>query len=265
MKKFGEYFAIIFVLTIVVAAVLVVIISGDRSTHMHYVCIECNPRVEFLTDDDHKVKSYKPLNQEAKELLINEDIIGLNMDDATNKFLTLCARAGYLKADGANNAVKLTVLSGINQALEVKLASTINNFFVDNNILGVLVESPQDLQQYKDAKKLGMCSEKYDLAMAVKESYSDIELSDLKKLSNSELVKMIEYSHNNFNYSYTDKELSSKTQLIEYYSPIYDEHISKITPDSTREFKTKLKSFRAQNTKDYKVDFNKKYNEWLVG
>ena len=265
MKKFGEYFAIIFVLTIVVGAVLVVIISGDRSTHMHYVCIECNPRVEFITDDNHCVKSFKPLNQEAKELLINEEIIGLKMEDVANKFLNLCAKAGYLKADGSNNAVKLTVLSGINQALEVRLASTINKFFVNNNILGILIESPQDLQQFKDAKKAGMCSEKYDLVMATQESYPDVNTEDLVKLSNSELVKMIEYAHNAYDNSYTEQELNNKIQLLEDYLPVYDAHLQNITPESTKKFKTKLKKFRAEKTKEYKVDFNKKYNEWLVG
>lgn len=265
MKKFGEWFSIIFVLTIVVAAVLAVIISGDRSTHMHYVCIECNPRVEFITDDNHNVKSFKPLNQEAKELLIGEEIIGLPMEDVTIKFLTLCAKSGYLKIDGSNNAVKLTVLSGINQTLEVRLASNINKFFVDNNILGILIESPQDLQQYKAAKKAGMCSEKYDLAMAVKESYSDMEIDYLKKLSNSELVKLIEYSHNQYDNSYTEQELNNKQELINSYGEIYDQHIGKITPESTKDFKSKLKEFRAKNSKEYKVDYNKKYNEWLVG
>lgn len=265
MKKFGEYFAIAFVLTIVVASVLVVIISGDRSSHMHYVCLECNPRVEFITDDDHRVKSFKPLNQEAKELLINEEIIGLKMEDVTDKFLTLCAKAGYLKTDGSNNAIKLTVLSGINQALEVRLASVINKFFVDNNILGILIESPQDLQQYKEAKKLGMCSEKYDLAMAVKESYPDINVKDLEKLSNRDLVKKIEDGHINYDYSYTEQELNNKTQLIDFYNQIYMNHIEKITPQSTKEFKKKLKEFKANVSKDYKVDYNKKYNEWLVG
>lgn len=265
MKKFGEYFAIIFVLLIVISAVIVILISGDRSAHIHYVCIECNPRIEFLTDDNHKVKSFKPLNQEAKELIIDEELIGLRMEDATDKFLNLCAKAGYLKADGSNNAVKLTVLSGVNQSLEVRLARKINNFFVDNNILGVLVESSQDLQQYKDAKKLGVSSEKYDLAMAVKESYPEVDIKDLKGLSNRELVKMIEYSHKEYDNSYTEIELNNKVKLIDFYRPVYEQHMGSITSESTRDFKIKLKEFRAEKTKEYKVDFNKKYNEWLVG
>lgn len=265
MKKLGEVFAMVFVLTIIVSAVIVIIITGSRAAHTHYVCLEVNPRVEFLTDSKHNVKSLKPLNQEAKELLIGEEFIGLKMEEATTKFLDLCARAGYLRVDGSNNAVKLSVLSGLNQSLETKLSGSINKFFIDNNILGVLIESSQDLQQYKEAKKEGVDFEKYDLMLAVKEAYPQQTYNELKKLSNRKLIKKIEESHKEYNNEYTEEELANKVALIDFYREIYDNHMGRITPKTTREFKEKLKEFRKENTKQYKVDYNKKYNEWLIG
>ena len=265
MKKMGEAFAIVFVLTIILSAVIVIIITGNRASHTHYVCLEINPRVEFLTDSKHKVKSLKPLNQQAKELLIDEEFIGLSMEDATTKFLDLCARSGYLRVDGSNNAVKLSVLSGLNQSLEQDLASTINKFFVNNNILGVVVESSQDLQAYKDAKKHGVNFEKYDLMMAVQESQPNASIDELKKLNNKQLIEKIEQSHNEYVFDYTESELANKVALIDFYREVYDKHEASITNETTREFKTKLKEFKAENTKDYKVDYNKKYNEWLIG
>lgn len=265
MKKLSEVGALVFVFVVVISAVIVVIMSGSRASHTHYVCLEVNPRVEFLTDSKHKVKSLKPLNQEAKELLIGENLLGLDIEDACDKFLNLCASSGYLKIDGHNNAVKLSVLSGLNQGLEVRIAQKINKFFVDNNILGVLVESSQDLQQLKEAKKLGVSSEKYDLMMAVNENNSSLSLDELKKLSNKKLVQKIEESHNNYTFEYSDSDLNNKVKLIDFYRPIYEKHLSSITPLSTRDFKQKLKEFRQANTKKYKVDYNLQYNEWLFG
>ncbi len=265
MKKLSEVGALVFVFVVVISTVVVVIMSGSRAGHTHYVCLEINPRIEFLTDSKHKVKSLKPLNQEAKELLIGESFLGLNIEDACDKFLSLCATSGYLKVDGSNNAVKLSVLSGLNQGLEVRIAQRINKFFVDNNILGVLVESSQDLQQLKDAKKLGVSSEKYDLMMAVNENNPSLNLNELKKLSNKKLVKKIEESHNNYSFTYTDSELSNKVALIDFYRPIYEKHIGNITTLSTRDFKQRLKEFRQANTKKYKIDYNTQYNEWLFG
>ena len=265
MKKFSEVGAFIFIFTIIASAIITIIISGNRATHTHYVCIELNPRIEFLTDSDHKVKSLKPLNHEAKELIINEDFVGLPMSDACDKFLSLCAKAGYLKIDGTNNAIKLSVLSGLNQELDLKLSKTINNFLIKNNILGILIDNSQDLQQYKDAKNHGVCAEKYDLMIAVKENNPDATLDQLKKLNNQQLIKKIEESHNNYVLEYTEEELSNKLELLTNYQGAYDAHINNITPDSTRKFKESLKEYRAQNSKVYKINYEQKYNEWLFG
>lgn len=265
MKKLSEIGAFIFIGVIIISAVVAIILSGSRASHVHYVCLELNPRVEFLADSHHKVKSIKPLNVEAKELLIDEEFVGLPMTEACNKFMTLCAKAGYLKVDGNNNAVKLSVLSGLTQELELRLAQTINKFFVDNNILGILVESSQDLQQYKDAKKQKVDFEKYDLMLAVKENFPDISLDELKKLSNQKLVEKIEESHKEYRLDYTEEELANKVALIDFYRDVYNNHVSNISNDSTRKFKEDLKEFRAKKTRDYKINYNKKYNEWLFG
>lgn len=265
MKKFSEIGAFIFIFVIIASAIITIIASGSRASHTHYVCLELNPRVEFLTDSQHKVKSLKPLNIEAKELLIDEEFVGLPMTKACDKFLSLCAKAGYLKVDGTNNAVKLSVLSGFTQELELRLSQTINKFFVDNNILGVLVESSQDLQQYKDAKKNKVDFEKYDLMLAVKENYPDISLDELKKLNNRKLIEKIEESHKEYSLDYTEEELANKVALIDFYRDVYNNHISSISNESTRSFKEDLKEFKAEKTKEYKVNYEKKYNEWLFG
>ena len=260
MKKLSEVFIIILVITVMLSGAIAFVVMGSRSTHTHYVCLEVNPRVEFLTDAKHKVKSLRPINQEAKELLINENFVGLNMEDACNKFLELCARAGYIKVDG-DNAVKLTVLSGLNQMLEVNISKNINKFFVDNNILGIVVDNSQDLQVYKNAKKQGVDIERYDLMMAVSENDNSISLEKLKVLSNKKLIKLIEEGHKDYDMTYTEEELNNKKKLIDANKETYDNHIENITSDSTKEFKMKLKDYRLRETKNYKVDFSTRYNE----
>ena len=265
MKKFSEIGAFILVFVVIISAIVIIIVSGNRTTDAHYVCIELNPRIEFLTDEGQNVKSYKPLNQEAKELICEESFVGLKMTDACEKFLTLCARTGYLKPDGNNNAIKISVLSGFNQGLEVNLIKTANNFFVKNNILGVVVESSQDLAQYKAAKKLGISSEKYDLMLAVRENDNTIALENLKEYSNIELIKKIEESHNKYSLDITPEDIGHKKDLLNVYEPLYLNHIEKITNETTRSFKEDLKEFKAKHTKQYKINFEQKYNEWLFG
>lgn len=264
MKNIKQMGVIILVIVVFLGAGISAILLGTRSTHVHYVCVEVNPKVEFLTDKKHKVTSFMPLNQEAKELLIQEQIVGLKIEDAVEKFLTLCTRSGYLKLSGEDNAVKLSVLSGLNQGLESDLTSLINKFYVKNEMLGVVVDSSQDLQNFKSAKKMHVSAEKYDLMLAVNEKGGD-DLMNLKKLSNKKLIEKIQQQHANYNFSYTANELENKVKLIDFNRVSYQEHLNKITPSTTRAFREKQQKHVKKNQKKYKVDFNKEYDNWLVG
>ena len=265
MAKLKQIGVIILVLVVFVSAGIVAIVMGARSSHVHYVCLEVNPRVEFLTDAKHNVTSLMPLNQEAKELLIQEEFVGIKIGNAVNKFLTLCAKAGYLKVDGEGNAVKLSVLSGLNQGLEVELSKKINNFFVKNQIMGVLVDSSQDLQNFKDAKKNSVSPERYDLMLAVQEDGGKESLNELKKLSSKKLIDKIKKQHEAYDFTYTETELNNKVKLIDFNRENYDNHMANITNESTRKFKENLVKYTRENAKKYKVDYNKQYNEWVYG
>lgn len=263
MGKIKQFGVIFFVIVIFLSAGIMAIMLGSRSLHTHYVCLEINPRIEFLTDSKHNIISFKPLNQEAKEICILEDFKGENISDAVTKFLSLCAQSGYLKVNGENNAIKLSVLAGLNQGLEVELFRKVNKFLVDHEIMGVIVDSSQDLANFKSAKKVGVSAEKYDLMMAVMENDNTLNLADLKKFSAQDLIKKIAKQHENYTFTYTAEELENKVKLIDFNRVEYSSHMAKITPHSTREFRENLQKFVKQNAKKYKVDFISQYEQWL--
>ena len=115
------------------------------------------------------------------------------------------------------------------------------------------------------AKKLGISSEKYDLMLAVRENDNTIALENLKEYSNIELIKKIEESHNKYSLDITPEDIGHKKDLLNVYEPLYLNHIEKITNETTRSFKEDLKEFKAKHTKQYKINFEQKYNEWLFG
>lgn len=265
MGKLKQAGVILMVVIVFVSAGVVAIVLGTRSLHVHYVCLEVNPRIEFLTDSKHNVSSFIPLNEEAKELVIQEEFVGVKIDKAVEKFLDLCMRAGYLKIDGEDNAVKLSVLSGLNQGLEVELTRKINGFFVKNEILGVVVDSSQDLQNFKDAKKLGVSAERYDLMKAVAENDVTKSVKELKNKSSLKLIKMIEQQHKDYEFSYTEEELNNKVKLIDFNRTNVEEHLANITTKTTREFKEKLQKHTKKNGKKYKLNYDYTYNSWVAG
>jgi len=263
MKKGMQVVVIVLVLVVFAGAALTVALVGTRSGKTQYVCIEVNPKIEMLVGRKNKVESIKPLNEEAKQLLIGEELVGKKIGDVVKEIMTLCGECGYLKlGEDADNGVKVSVLSGFNQSLESKIVETVNNYFVNSNIYGCVIECPEDLQNYKDAKKYGVSAEQYDLALAVKEGDPTQNMEKLVKKSNRKLIKMIEKQHKEYVFEYSEEELANKSKLIDFNRTNYEEHINKITDESTKEFKTKLEKYVKENRKSYEVDWENRYKKW---
>lgn len=263
MKKGGQIAVIVMVVFIMLSGAITFLLMGVRAGDKHYVCIEINPRVEFLTNRDKEVTSFKPLNEEAKTLLIDEEIVGLPVTEATVKFVDLCARAGYIDVNGKDNAVKISVLSGLNQALEVKLYRAVSKYFTNNEIFGAVFDGSKDLNMYKTAKKQGVSSEKYDLMLAVAENNNGIDIKSLKNKSNKELIDIIEEQHKMYKFEYTDEELANKVKLIDFNRTNYDNHKENITESSIKKFREKYAKYLKTDAKKYEQNFDKTYQIWL--
>lgn len=263
MKKSLEITIIIVTIAVIIAGATSFILLGARASDTHYVCVEVNPRIEFLTNKNKDVKSVKPLNEEAKTLMIGENFIGLSIEDASVKFIDLCTKAGYIDVNGKDNAVKISVLSGLNQAMEVKLYRAVSKYFTENEIFGVVLDASKDLEMYKEAKKLKVSSEKLDLMLAVKENNEEIDVEKLKGKSNKQLIDIIEEQHNIYEFDYTNEELANKVKLMDFNRANYDKHMENITEESSKKFREEYTKYLKTNNKIYEQNFDKKYAEWL--
>ena len=204
----GKILIVSIIALIIASAGIVVALKGVKSSDTHYIQLEVNPRIEILTNKKNKVTSVLPLNKEAKEIMIEENFIGLSIEDATEKFMTLCTQCGYIDVNSEDNAVRTTIVSGLTQSLEVKVYSTINNFFLKNEIMGVIVENDSDLAQIKEAKKLGVSSaNKLAIIKSMIEKNPDLNINDLKKIDESKLIKKIEDEISKLPYSNDVKSL----------------------------------------------------------
>ena len=266
-RLLGKVLIVLLVAGIIASAGVIIALKGVKSSDTHYVQLEVNPRIEILTNKKNIVTSVLPLNQEAYELLIEENLVGLSIEEATANFLTLCAKCGYLDVNSEDNAVRTTIVSGLTQALEVKVYSTINNFFLKNEIMGVIVENDSDLAQIKEAKELGISSaNKLAIIKSMIEKYPDKSIEELKKIDESKLIKEIEDYHEQNGYSpnnYTNEQIANKSKLIDFNRKNYTDHLNAITENSLEEFSQEYEEFRRQTLKKYEVGFSEKYNNWL--
>lgn len=267
MSKAKQVLTIIIVIAFFIGVALFVLFNGVLSHDAHYVKIEINPKVEFITDGNNKVTSVMPLNEEALVLLVQENFIGLDVDLACKDFVRLCAEADYLDVDGEDNVINITIVSGFMQALEMKVYEAIDKYLLDNEILAALVENDNDIAMNKKAKEKNVSSSsKFSLIESIIYLDNTKTLDELNDFSENELIHALQKLHQNSGYStdkYTAEELSTKAKLIDFNRVKYNNHISKITSETQSLFGTKFDEFKRQEIGKYEIDFDSTYSKWL--
>ena len=70
MEKKRTIITVAAVLTIFLGIAAYFILNGMVAMDGNYVFVEINPKIEFVTNRSYVVTSYKPINKEAQELVI---------------------------------------------------------------------------------------------------------------------------------------------------------------------------------------------------
>lgn len=265
MSKVGEFFVIGLVIAVLISLAVGFGFSGVKNGSYNYVELEINPKVEFITDGKDNVVSVYPINEDAKKILIGESFEGINIKDAVKKYLTLATNLNYLDVERDDNVVKFTCVSGLTKALEVRLYRTINTYLTENQIMGVIVENTDDLQEFKQAKKLGVSNDKFSLIEAAERLYPEKSKDNLKNLSEKTLIEMVKDAHIQKKESalyFTNAELENKNKQIELNSSKIENHKSKITDKTKSKFKEDYVKNKKQNAKIYETNFDKQSEIW---
>ena len=265
MGKISQILIVVFVVAIFVGSAIWFGFSGVINGEYNYVKIEVNPKVEFLTDKNDKIISVFPVNEEAKELLINENFIGQNVKDGAKKFVDLCVLSNYIDVEKENNAVKLTIVSDLMQNLDVKIYSEIKKYFINNEIKSVIVENKDDLEIFKQAKKYGVSNNKFVLMQSVCNLYPDTTLEENSKLSEKELLKKIKTGFDTLEnnvLTFTDEELNNKTKLLELNKAKITHHNENITNKSISEFVKEYNEYEKEHKSNFEKSFNSQYKNW---
>ena len=266
MKKSKEIFTIVAILIFVLGIGLFIGLNGIKDHNNHYVRIEVNPKIEFITDAHNNVISYVPINEEAKIIVCQESFKGMKIEDACLKFVELCTMANYIDVNQANNAVRITAISGLTHSLENKIYKNINSYFKNHNIKSVIVESENDIDLISEAQDKNIASaNKLMLINAIMEKDESTNLEELNKLTETKLINKLIKIHKTINYSpstYTIEELTNKTKLIDFNREKYESHMFALTNESISEFSEEFTKHKKTHTNSYEENFNQAYNDW---
>ena len=263
MEKKGTIISLILIAVVLLSAVGYIIFSGTTAQEYNYVQLEINPRVEFLCDKNFKVVSFRPLNEDAEVLLVGVEYKGMDIKLASTDFIDICARAGYIDVDGDDNAVCITVIDGITQALDVHVTQEVYNYLRKNEILCAVVENYEDRNMFDEKKKNNVCcTNKFKLMQTMLEYLPDKKLEDLNKLSEVELIDMVNNLHQEYSFIPTETQIELKTKLIDFNREKYNTHKNKISNKTQQEFSEKFDKFQKTKGQTYMINFNKSYTEW---
>lgn len=263
MEKKGTIISLIALAIIVGIASCYIILSGITTKEYNYVQLEVNPRVEFVCDKKFDVVSVQPLNNDARIVLSDLDLIGLDVDKASTIFLDECAKTGYLKVNGLNNSTNITVVDGITQALDVHVTQEIYKYYRENEILSVVTETYEDRNMFDEKiKNKVSCTNKYKLLTTIVEKDNSQDFNKLKKLSEAKLVELVAEEHRNNPYIPTEEEKSLKQKLIENNAETYNTHKKCITNYSQQEFSKLFSKYQKLSGKKYFNNYKQEYINW---
>lgn len=263
MEKKGTIIYLIIVGVIVVGIILTIIFSGITARDYNYVQLEVNPKVEFLCDKKFKVVSVAPLNEDARIVLSDINLIGKDIDQASKLFLDECAKTGYLNINGVNNSANITVVDGLTQALDVHVMQGVYNYFTQNEILASITETYESRSMFDKKKARDICCvNKYKLITTIDQVRDDLDFGTLKNMNEVSLIDLVANNHKNNPYIPTEEEIKTKQTLIEQNKKEYNTHMSAITNNTQREFSKLLSDFQKTSGKKYQQDFEKQYMKW---
>ena len=263
MEKRATIFSLIFVSIVVLSAVALIIFLGITARDYNYVQLEINPRVEFIVDKKYKVVSYAPLNDDGKVILSNENFKGMDIDSACKKYLDICARTGYLDTNGIDNALNLTVIDGLTQALDVHIVEAINDYLKETEIMFAIIETSEDRATFDSKKENNICcSNKYKLISTIIEMDPSQNIDTLKKLSEIELIDIVANRHNTMHFEISEELANKKQDLLENNENRYVSHLLKSTNESKKEFSSLYDRFQKTTAERYKQDFVYEHSKW---
>lgn len=164
-----------------------------------YLIIDINPSLEMGVSKDGEVLSVIPLNSDADILLSDIDLIGLKVEDASQKVVDEAIESGYI--DEYNEDNKITIYSTdedekSKEQKQTKIIEKINNSLKQNNIRALVVSGGLTEEMKTEADTYGISYGKYLLVSRLASINTQYTKEDIIKMSVKEIQKNIKTSVN---------------------------------------------------------------------
>lgn len=168
---------------------------ANQRTPVSYVAVDVNPGVEFTVNIYDEVISVSATNKDGELVLAGLDYKGQKIEDATRNFVDEVTKMGYIDQSKEDNAVMITVVND-NEVkalnLQERLYTKINEFFVENHILGVVLGEETNEVLRLEAQSKGLSAGKLRLIKQAVKADPSLTQEAAANMAVKELNKVIE-------------------------------------------------------------------------
>ncbi len=187
------------------------------------VNVDVNPSIELTANKSDKVLEVNAINVEAKKVVKNLDLKGIDLDTAVSAIIGSCLQNGYLK-EGAENEILISVKNddkahakALEKNINAQIATKLNNKKAKATVINQqIVEDDKALElAQKNNISLGRAS----FILSLVEKDSSLKPEELAKLSIHELAEIISQNKIDISdfaeYEYDENLLENVEEIIE--------------------------------------------------
>ena len=184
---------------------------SQSQSPISYVAVDINPGVEFTLNAKDEIISVSATNKDGELLLAGLDYKGEAIDVAVNDFVNEAYKLGYIDENKADNAVMITVVND-EEEMAIKLQNTlyasVNQYFNDNQILGVVLGEETNEVLRLEAQSEGLSAGKLRLIKQAVKADPNLSKEEAASMPVKDLNKVIESQD-------TTQTMSNQESLLE--------------------------------------------------
>lgn len=153
------------------------------------VSIDINPSLELQIDKANKVIKAIPINQDAKELLTNEKILGKYVEDVVVILIDKANKENYLNDEEKSVLISTVILNDNkkDENIENKIEKKLKEEKKLENIDVFYVKGKKE--DLKNAHKENVSIGKYEVFQKIKEKDNKVNLKNIKKMKVQEIIE----------------------------------------------------------------------------
>ena len=217
----GKLIATLCLVLVMLSSVFMMDFVKTDHVPVSYVAVDINPGVEFTLNKKDEIISAMATNADGELVLAGMDLNDLTIQEAIESFVDEAYKLGYLDDERSDNAVLITIVNDdvdkANSLSEV-LYSHINSYFLENQILGVVLGEETNEILRNEAMAYGLSAGKMRLIKQAVKVDPDLDETQAASMPVKDLNKVITENATSASTLSEEELLNEKENVIETVS-----------------------------------------------